>query len=127
MDEILAARYQALFDRYTVSGASYQIKIFLRSWIQNHPDHFRPDAMYFLLVNFDQMIIHPHAGDVEDSAGNLLELYEDPTDLVPKIEEAASIILTPLLSETAPVSAHRVLQSINENWESLQALFRGWG
>ena len=128
MDEILAARYQALFDRYTVSGASYQIKTFLRSWIQNHPDHFRPDAMYFLLVNFDQMILRPHAGDVEDLEGILLGRYRDQTepDLIERIENAINIILTPLIEETAPISAHRVLQSIDENWARLQDLFL-WG
>ena len=127
MDEILAARYQALFDRYSVREASYNTKVFLRNWIQNHPDHFRPDAMYFLLVNFDQMIIRPYAGYVEDSAGNLLDSYnQTELDLVPNIERAIDIILTPLLEETPPVSAHMVLKSIDNNWGRLRALF-GWG
>ena len=131
MDEILAERYMALYNRYSVNEASYQTKIFLRNWIESYPNRFRPDAIYFLIVNFDQMIIRPHAGTVEDLEGNLLDRYEGQTesDLVPNIGKAIDIILTPLIEVegTDPISAHMILKSIDKNWEFLQALFDGWG
>ena len=133
MDKILEARYQALFDLYG-AGANIAVihtKEMLSDWITKRPEQLRSDAAYFLLVNFDEMIIRPHAGYVPTPGrpyGSRMDYFRDQreSDILKQVETALMMILETLPSEPLPVSAHEVMKSIDKNWDELQKLF-GWG
>src|ERR671932_50237 len=66
MNGWLQARYGRLFEIYG-AGASMPVirtKERITDYSEENPGTLRPDAAYFLLVNFDEMIIRPNAGYV---------------------------------------------------------------
>jgi len=133
MDKILEGRYQALFNLYG-AGANIAVihtKKMLADWITKYPENLRPDAAYFLLVNFDQMIIRPHAGYVpnpELPLGHPMESFRNQgaPDMLRGVETALNMILKTLSSASSPVSAHEVMQSIDKIWDELEKIFL-WG
>ena len=67
MDEPLGARYKALFRSYGVGGNGQVIR--LKGHIAERAERLREDAMYFLLVNMDHMVIRALSGVHSDHSG----------------------------------------------------------
>lgn len=73
MNTSLDLRYSALFSSYG-AGASYAVvtaKELISSWMDENPGLLRTDGAYFLLVNFDHMIVRPHMGYVPSVGFNI--------------------------------------------------------
>jgi hypothetical protein len=133
MEKLLEKRYEVLFSLYGVFGNPVVIKTkeMLVNWVKSHEGQLRRDAIYFLLVNFDEMIIRPYAGFVPkpidiEPYGLSMDCLKSESEILKNVEDALSIILKDVLNKTPPVSAHEVMKSIDENWEELQNLFP-WG
>jgi len=125
MDEVLARRYEALFNSYEPRAP--WIKDEVSSRIQLHPGLVRPDAAYFILVNLDQMLIVPYAehivlGPIENAFH-----YGEYTieNMRPKVQVALGIVFADL-SNVEEVSAHQVMRAVDRKWPQLKVLF-GWG
>ena len=118
MDADLDARYRALFDIYRevtdpIGARTHELIV---SWIVEYPDLLRSDAAYFLLVNFDHMIVRSQSWHVHP-------VRRQEREVLSKIEEALNIILSAVLEEERPVSAHRVMKAIDRRWAELAVLF----
>lgn len=134
IDDRLRNRYEVLFSLYGVGADPMviQIKEMLADWVRYHEGQLRADAIHFLLVNFDQLIIRPYAGFVPEPRsekqpyGLSMPSFRDRRDFLPTIERALNLVLEDVKEKNAPVSAHEVMKTIDKNWDRLRELF-GWG
>lgn len=81
----------------------------------DNEDSLRPDAKYFLLVNFHHLIVRPI---IEQRTGNL--------DFYPDIEYEIDADISTIVSETIKVaergeiSGHQIMDTINKLWQNLK-------
>jgi len=127
MDKNLDWRYRELYESYRVEDDS--ILLFASQVINEYmikdPEFLRWDAAYFLLINFDHMIIKPYFSMISDIPRP--NEFENMTEAIfrDRINLAIDIIMSDLRRYN-PYSAHSILVSINNNWNSLSRIF-GWG
>src|SRR5690348_8328498 len=65
MDEILTARYMALFLAYGVGERGDLAFIKSELLTRTNPKFLRPDASLLLLSLYDQMILRPYTGSIQ--------------------------------------------------------------
>jgi hypothetical protein len=122
MDENLSLRYTALFETYEPRDSfAALVKSLVESAESRHAVSLRPDARYFLLVNFVEMILRPYA---ETISGLLTYREFTLPHTIVQIEKALDIIMKDLPVQAT--SAHDVMQVIDTKWDQLTVLL-GWG
>jgi hypothetical protein len=133
MDKLLEQRYEALIANYNPPEQFQWIKDLVLSQTSEHQLQIRPDATYFLIVNFSEMIVLPYAAPLpwrpHEWSAETLSPYKGlkMEDLKPKVKEALDILFNDLSRyDIKEVSAHQVLRAIDANWPPLALLF-GWG
>jgi hypothetical protein len=138
MDNDLRRRYFALFSQYAPQNTDVtEIKRLVTAQAERHHTHLREDAMYFLVLNFAEMILRayteriPFATDLPDpNSPRTLGPYKGstPTDMMGNIDHALGILMSDVAStgDAEGVSAHQVIRVIDRHWEQLAVLF-GWG
>ena len=139
MDQLLDERYRFLFNSYGTPEAaeafrSYErnevvpyLKKQIESKLEGRTRQFRPDALLFLLINLDQMVIRACFSPLETK-----ERILAPTEVSPDVkspQQAVDQILAFVLDYldyriAAPVSGHEVLQAIDKSWKQLAELFK---
>lgn len=123
--EWLQARYERLFDIYGagVSRPVVRTKQRIARFMEDNPESLRPDAAYFLLVNFDEMVIRPNAGYVPG-----FEFREAPegwpqTDISERVDKSLEVIFESLgEGGEPPISAHEVMLVIHQNWDTISEI-----
>jgi hypothetical protein len=138
MDQLLARRYAALVENVEPDSTTASIRQLIHTRTAQNHIILRPDAEYFLIVNFVEMILRPYAEKIQPPSKPLgfvwqpsaMRKYKDFTIPVTlnRIGEALDIILERLPAATDPegISAHQVLATIDRNWQELGNLFF-WG
>lgn len=130
MDELLAIRYQSLFQSYA-AGDTDTIASFKRqiaAWKIERGNRVRWDAALLLLVNLDHMIIRPYFGDIltENNATLPLPNELSVNEWRNRAQEGLSIILNYLTQKEGEISSHDVLTATTANWQILSQSFL-WG
>jgi hypothetical protein len=107
----------------------YYIRLIQRTIDRENHNNLRPDAKYFLLVNFHQLIIRPLLAN--DNLFNGLSFYPI-SNLEDIIEADIKTIIkaskSGLNRTQDEISGHRVMTVINEMWQTLNVTkFDIWG
>jgi hypothetical protein len=111
MNSFLAKRYQEAYEGYPIEhGVIGLVKTTIDQFAEGRPGHLRTDAKYFLLLNFAEMIIKPHAEYLGEG-------------LSEAVHKALNLILTQLSAMPSPVSGHAVMKVIDSNWPQLAETF----
>jgi hypothetical protein len=129
MNELLAARYRALFFAYDVGGSPDIADLRARIAAQMAPrGRLRPDAALLLLLMADQMLLRPYLGAVPGRDG-----VEPLPEFAPQGAEALRAHLRDVLpmviersaafSRGEAISAHAVLRATDSLWPQLAELF----
>ncbi|MBE9584953.1 hypothetical protein IM792_10880 [Mucilaginibacter sp. JRF] len=90
--------------------------------------NFRPDAKFFLLVNFHHMIVRPLA-----EARRFPQFVPEPVNLLKVISDDVRTIIRDATesyrtNDSAEVSGHAIMQSIDRLWRELRSTkFEIWG
>jgi hypothetical protein len=130
MNELLAARYRALFLSYDNGGNLSVANLRERIARELMPrGRLRPDAALFLLLTFDRMLLRPYLGAVVDPGG----IAPMPPAISGKgrlaflgrIEDSVEMVLarSAELRAGGEISAHAVMQAIDGLWPRLAELF----
>jgi len=139
MDDDLRRRYSALLDLVEPRDPYFAlVRPLVESVSARHRIRLRPDAAYFLVLNFTEMIFRPYAGDVPTPPAwwgrgeqpSLLQHYRDfsPPTTAARVEKALDVIMNHLdaIPEPDGVSAHQVMRAIDRSWSELSEYFM-WG
>jgi hypothetical protein len=138
MDELLGRRYAALVENVEPDSITASIRQLVRTRTAQRDITLRPDAEYFLIVNFVEMILRPYAEELHPPPKPLgfvwqrsvIRKYKDFTVPVTldRIGAALDIIVDHLPAATEPdgISSHQVMVTIDRNWRELGNLFF-WG
>lgn len=129
MNELLAARYRALFFAYDVGGSPDIAELRARIAAQMAPHgRLRTDAALLLLLMADQMVLRPYLGAVPDQDGvEALPVFAPKgaetlrahiRDVLPMVIERSAAF-----SEGEAISAHAVLRAADQLWPQLAELF----
>lgn len=124
MDELLTDRYRALFAGYGV-GADQLVLDSIKGYIASRVDIYREDAMYFLLVNMDHMVVRALSGYVPGPSplGFGMPWKIHPNDMASKISECFKLIEGSLdMPQDLKADAHAVMRAINANQKPLDLL-----
>ena|SRR6218665_2633123 len=137
MEEKYRRSYQRLLDRYNdwpislyrENSAIELINTEIYNFKREHKNFdVRPDAEYFLLLNFHQMVALPLI------IGNNIKINDqsEPTP-IQKINDAIIHDIAEILrgateeANNYEISAHSVIQSLNKRWERLETMsFKLW-
>lgn len=130
MDQILSARYMALFLAYGV-GERGELAFIKSQLLTRTPKFLRPDAALLLLSLYDQMILRPYTGPIRT-------LRPDGTQLpIPAIAQNESNFSTQVVRRSLDeilktleglhreISSHDVLNAILNSWPTISELY-GW-
>ena len=126
MDELLTNRYKALFAGYGVGGDRLVID-HVKGHLASREARYREDAMYFLLVNMDHMVVRALSGYIpgEDRSpvGYPMPTSIGSSEMINKIHECFDIIENHLeTSSEERVDAHAVMRAINAAQQPLDVL-----
>jgi hypothetical protein len=139
MDPQLGARYRALFHNYG-TGRGWMMAE-LKSRIAVKDRRLREDAMYFLLINLDHMVLQalslnipePYIPEPETApAGAVMKRYvDDPREALQMALNAFEIIHDGLREEKADpgkegYSANAVVRAINARSDSIANAILWW-
>jgi hypothetical protein len=123
VDSEVSKKTKSSYDEY------YYIRLVKRA-IENFDNHMlRPDAKYFLLVNFHQLIIKPvlRSGLISNFNKGL---FSNSFNLERYVEEDIKNIinLSKEKGRDSEVSGHQVMRIIDSEWRNLRtAKFEIWG
>jgi hypothetical protein len=130
MNELLAARYRALFLSYDNGGNLFVANLRERIARELMPrGRLRPDAALFLLLTFDRMLLRPYLGAVVEPGGSAPMPPAIPPDgsgaFLGRIEDSVGMVLarSAELRAGGEISAHAVMQAIDGLWPRLAELF----
>jgi hypothetical protein len=129
MNELLAARYRALFFAYDVGGSPEIADLRARVAAQMAPrGRLRPDAALLLLLVADQMLLRPYLGAVPGSNGvEPLPVFapQGAEMLRAHLRDALSMVIerSAAFSDGEMISAHAVLRAADHMWPQLAELF----
>ncbi len=130
MNGLLTTRYRLLFQSYAAgdTGAAVQFKRRIIEWNANNGGRLRWDAALFLLINLDHLIMRPYFGEISGEANGVLPLPNElaASDWFARATDATGLILAWMAKSEGEISAHDVLQIIDENWKELDSIFL-WG
>ncbi len=128
MNELLRARYAALFNAYGVGAneATRHVKNRILEMISMNPDFLRVDAAFFLLTSIDQMVIIPYTSEIiKDSPTQsvVLSAYQSYTETQSMIDRYLRIIFDDVSKlEERPVSAHGIVRAINRRADDIDSV-----
>jgi hypothetical protein len=135
MNELLALRYRLLFRAFwgsrilpfiwpKRSRELYRIKLYL----EGKDAVLRPDAMLFLLILYEYMIIQPYTNkEIVLRRVEVPEIARDPARFSETVQISLDVIFKELeKTDERPISAHQVMRAIDKTWPELSRLF-AWG
>lgn len=123
-------RYLALFYAYGSGGSLFKARqggetlvLWAKDLISRalELEVVRADAALFMLVNFDQMIIHPYFGYVPGAHGEPLPPFREyePAIAETTVQQMIKIILREIPKDERPASAKFVMKFVSENLENI--------
>lgn len=129
LDRDLARRYGALFAAYGI-GANYLL-LETKRWIAERVEVLREDAMYFLLVNMDHMVIRPICGYVPmpgDEIGRPMPPFRDDQEVSRMVRDTIDIIMEQLREERTgeKYSANAVIRAISVKTQAISEKVAWW-
>jgi hypothetical protein len=123
MDDLVTHRYRTLFLTYGVGGNELIIEN-VKKYIASRENRYREDAMYFLLVNLDHMVVRPLSGyipDLQRGSPSPTHLSVQPKDMPQKIDECFKIIEKYLdVPSHERADVHAVMSAINAGRKELR-------
>lgn len=129
MNELLAARYRALFLAHDAGGAPFVAELRARIAERTAPTGpLRPDAALFLLLMYDRMLLSPYLGAVAEPGTTRLlpRAAPDPGVFLGRMSESLNRVMgvaEEMRGGDGEVSAHAVMQAIDRLWPELAARF----
>ena len=129
MNELLAARYRALFLAHDAGGSPFVAELLARIAERTAPaGRLRPDAALFLLLMYDRMLLGPYLGAVPEPGTTRLlpRAAPSPDVFLDRVSGSLSRVIgvaEEMRGSDHEVSAHAVMRAIDRLWPQLAELF----
>jgi hypothetical protein len=129
MNELLAARYRALFLAHDAGGASFLAGLRGRIAERTVPaGPLRPDAALFLLLMYDRMLLRPYLGAIAEPGSTRLlpQAASEPGVFLERVSGSLDLVIglaEDMRDGRGEVSAHAVMQAIDRLWPELAERF----
>lgn len=129
LDPALAERYGTLFATYGAGAADLLVRT--KGMIAERQNVLREDAMYFLLVNMDHMVIRSLFGYIPQPGsvlGRPMNQFSGPDDVERMVRDTLDIIMGELQGREAQLkySANAVIRAISARSQDIADRIAWW-